>query len=134
MLQLKWFWCSCISLILSSLRSEPLSAAMYYLTLTASEPASYAAAQIIALLAYGFSVPFLFGVCSELDKSGRIMAAATGLQMLGLALAPWIAGLVITEYSYTHLASLVVGTCLLTLVLALKSLANINNDSNSING
>lgn len=102
-----------------------LLSAMYFLTLTASTPTMYAAAQIIALLVYGFSIPFLFGICSELDKSGRTMAAATGLQMAGLAIAPWVAGSIITEYGRSTLASVVLVSCLLTLGLALSGAAKI---------
>ena len=104
-------------------------AAMYFFVLTAGTVFVYAAAQIIALFFYGFSIPYLFGISSELDSSGQIMATASGMQMLGVALAPWIAGILISGPGLSAVGMVVVGTVLFTLILAFRSQPKILNST-----
>ena len=98
-------------------------AVMYFAILSANSAWIYSAAQIAALLFYGFSIPYLFGISSELDSSGQIMATATGMQMLGLAIGPWVAGILMSGPGLTAVGIAVVLSVIATLLLALRSLS-----------
>ena len=102
---------------------------MYFLILNAPTAPVYITAQIVGLFIYGFTIPYLFGVCSELDSSGQIMATASGMQMLGIAIAPWISGIIISGAGRSAVSYLVIATCALTLVLALTSLNRLKQNS-----
>jgi len=104
-------------------------AAMYFSVLTAQTVFVYAAAQIIALFFYGFSIPYLFGISSELDSSGQIMATASGMQMLGVAVAPWIAGILIAGPGLSAVGIVVAGAVFLTLILAFRSQSKISKST-----
>jgi len=104
-------------------------AAMYFFVLTAQTVFVYAAAQIIALFFYGFSIPYLFGISSELDSSGQIMATASGMQMLGVAVAPWIAGILIAGPGLSAVGIVVAGAVFLTLILAFRSQSKISKST-----
>ncbi|MGE0542173.1 MAG: MFS transporter [Dehalococcoidia bacterium] len=56
-------------------------------------------------LGYFLVIPFLFGGCAELDATGRLAATVAGVQVLGGALGPVFAGLVIDGFGYTALAN-----------------------------
>lgn len=96
-------------------------ACCYYFVLNASSSWIYVAAQIGALFAYGFSVPYFFGLCGELDSKGRFMAAGAGMQMAGLALAPWLAGILIVQSGYHTLGVAVVSSTGVALAFGLVS-------------
>jgi predicted MFS family arabinose efflux permease len=104
-------------------------ACCYFFVLTASEAWVYAVAQIAVLFAYGFSVPYFFGLCGKLDSTGRYMAAAAGMQMVGLALAPWLAGSLIVKSGYSALGLAVVFSAVLALILGLISARKTNSDT-----
>lgn len=103
----------------------PLLGFMYFLILNAPSVQVYSVAQVVALFVYGFTIPYLFGVCSELDPTGQTMATASGMQMLGVALAPWIAGLIIEGSGRTAVGYLVLATCALGLMFALRTLKGL---------
>ena len=101
-------------------------ACSYYQVLNASAAWVYALAQITVVFAYGFSIPYFFGLCCVLDSSGRYMSAGAGMQMTGLALAPWIAGSLIVKSGYSVLGIAVVISVGLALVLGLSSVRKVN--------
>ena len=82
---------------------------------------AYAAAQITAIFSYGFAVPYLFGICGALDARGRFMAAGAGLQMVGLGLAPWLAGSIMTGWGLPAVAVMVGVVVLVAGVLGLRA-------------
>jgi len=55
-------------------------------------------------LGYFFVIPFIFGGCAQLDKSGRLTGVAAGMQVLGGAVGPGFAGFVLSSLGYTSLA------------------------------
>ena len=101
--------------------STVLLAACYVALLNAASPAIYATAQVTAIFAFGMTVPYLFGMCGELDEKGRFMAAGAGMQMAGFGLAPWLSGTIISTSGLAAL-SVVIGVFVtLALVLAMLS-------------
>jgi len=82
-------------------------AACYAGVLTAPNIAVYSSAQILALFMYGFLTPFLLGLCGLLDRTGGMMAAAAGSQMIGLAISPWLAGTIMGSFGTAVLAGLI---------------------------
>ena len=100
-------------------------ACCYYFVLNASKSWVYVAAQITALFVYGFSVPYFFGLCGELDSKGRFMAAGAGMQMVGLALAPWLAGTLIVQSGYSSLGVAVVSAVGVALAFGLVSASKV---------
>jgi len=69
--------------------------------------ASYAFAQIVYLFSFAFVVPFLYGLNGEIDPTGRMMVAASGCYLIGMALAPGAAGSVIVASGFATLGSIV---------------------------
>lgn len=67
----------------------------------------YATGQITALLFFGFIAPFILGLAGQLDRSGAMMAAASGAQMIGFGLSPWLAGIIISQFGPGTLALIV---------------------------
>jgi predicted MFS family arabinose efflux permease len=50
----------------------------------------FAGANIVGLIALTFVIPYLFGVTSALDRSGRFAAWAAFIAQAGIAVAPWL--------------------------------------------
>ena len=100
-------------------------ACCYYFVLNASKSWIYVASQIAALFVYGFSVPYFFGLCGELDSKGRFMAAGAGMQMVGLALAPWLAGILIVQSGYPALGVALISAAGIALAFGLVSASQI---------
>jgi len=94
-------------------------ASFYYMVLNTPVASVYATAQILVVFVYGFSVPYFFGICGVLDPTGRLMATAAGMQMIGFAIAPWLAGALIVSTGYPALGSGVVTAVLAALGLGL---------------
>ena len=106
-------------------------ACCYYQVLNASAAWVYALAQVAALFAYGFSIPYFFGLCCVLDPSGRFMSAGAGMQMTGMALAPWLAGSLIVKSGYSALGVAVVVSVGLALILGLTSARKVKESSSN---
>lgn len=96
-----------------------LGAGFYYFVLNGETAAIYAGAQIGALFTYGFFIPFYFAICAHRDQSGRLMSVASGLQMIGLAIAPWLAGIFYAAQGPVFLGMLVLLCLLSALGIAL---------------
>lgn len=103
----------------------------YYQVLNATTSQVYAIAQVAVVFSYGFSIPYFFGLCCVLDSSGRCMSAGTGMQMTGLAMAPWIAGSLIVKSGYPALGIAVVSAVGLALILGLLSVRNVKEPSSA---
>lgn len=99
--------------------SSIAAVAFYYYVLNAMTPIVYAGSQIGALFAYGFFIPFYFAICAHQDKSGRLMAIASALQMIGLAVGPWLAGVIYSTYDEHFLGLVVAIFLVLALLLSL---------------
>ena len=75
--------------------------AIAYLVITQTQSQSiYIAIELSYLFAYGFVIPYLFGLNGELDPSGGAMVAANGCNLVGISLGPICAGYLIVESGY----------------------------------
>jgi len=75
--------------------------AISYLVITQTQSQSiYIAIELSYLFAYGFVIPYLFGLNGELDSSGGAMVAANGCNLVGISIGPICAGYLIVESGY----------------------------------
>ncbi|ATU90539.1 MFS transporter [Phyllobacterium zundukense] len=71
-------------------------------------PTAYVVALVVSVVIYYFSIPYLFGLAAELDRSGRWAAAAGSAYLLGFAAGPLVAGAAIAAAGYASLAAVCV--------------------------
>jgi predicted MFS family arabinose efflux permease len=97
--------------------------APYYLMLVA--PGSRVAFTIAALFlggTYFFAQAYLIALAAELDRKGRIVAAAGGFVSGGSAIGPALGGYLIEKYGYTGTSWVSFSMVVATVVLALVAL------------
>ena len=76
--------------------------AVCYLVIThATSQTVYVAMELSYLFAYGFVIPYLFGINGELDPGGGAMVAANGCNLIGISLGPICAGYIIVHSGYS---------------------------------
>ncbi|WJG10105.1 MFS transporter [Aliiglaciecola sp. LCG003] len=85
-----------IPLIVAILLTALCSWALIY-----SEIASvYLLANVIIGITWAFVLPYMFGICSELDKAGQLAALGGFASKMGLASGPMVAAFMLTEDDY----------------------------------
>lgn len=94
----------------------------YFMLLMPGSKLVYTAAALFIAGAYYFTQSYLIALAAELDRKGRIVAAAGGFMSGGAAIGPALGGYLIERFGYwgTSWASLLM--IVLTLLLALLSL------------
>jgi len=83
--------------------------------------AVYAAANGLTSMAWAFVVPYLFGMCAQMDHSGRLTVLAGFCSKMGLATGPKAAGALLVHDDYGLLINLTVGVLLLCALIALPT-------------
>jgi len=73
----------------------------------------YLIANIIIGVTWAFALPYMFGICSQLDKAGQFAAMGGFASKMGLATGPMIAAMVVGEDNY----SLIIDIAALMLIL-----------------
>jgi len=73
----------------------------------------YLVANIIIGVAWAFALPYLFGICSELDKAGQLAALGGFASKMGLASGPMVGAILLTGEHYDS----VVDVAVIALVL-----------------
>ncbi len=75
----------------------------------------------LASFGFGFFIafPYLVGACARLDPDGRWAARATGINLMGGAIAPFVAGNIIRFSNYQALGRFCLGLALFCLALTL---------------
>ncbi len=73
----------------------------------------YLIANIIIGVTWAFALPYMFGICSQLDKAGQLAAMGGFASKMGLATGPMIAAMVLGEDNY----GLIIDIAAITLVL-----------------
>jgi len=89
------------------LLATALLALAYVGVLSGESITIYSGSQISVLLFFGFVATFVLGLAGELDRTGSMMAAASGAQMIGFGMSPWLAGLIISSFGAGVLSALV---------------------------
>jgi len=72
-------------------------------------------------MSWAFVVPYLFGMCAQMDHSGRLTVLAGFCSKMGLASGPKAAGALLVHDDYGLLISLTVGVLLLCALIALPA-------------
>jgi hypothetical protein len=73
---------------------------------------------IIIGITWAFVLPYLFGICSELDKSGQMVALGGFASKMGLASGPMVAALMLHGENYQQVINFaVVGLVLCAIVV-----------------
>lgn len=67
------------------------------------QPALFFAANAFTAVTWSFVVPYLFGIVSELDRSGRLATLAGFVSGLGLASGPLFAGWIVRPHDFVPL-------------------------------
>ncbi|MBL4911104.1 MAG: MFS transporter [Alteromonadaceae bacterium] len=79
----------------------------------------YFIANIIIGVTWAFVLPYLFGICSALDKAGQMAALGGFASKMGLASGPMVAALMLTGDNYHQIINVAVIGLLLCIVVIL---------------
>ncbi|MDT0602268.1 MFS transporter [Thalassotalea castellviae] len=71
-------------------------------------------------ITWAFVLPYLFGICSELDKSGQMAALGGVASKMGLASGPMIAALVLHDENYQQVIDIAVIGLVLCAIVVIK--------------
>ena len=82
--------------------------AMCYIVITHTKyPALYITSELSYLFAYGFVIPYLFGLNGDIDSSGAAMVAANGCNLVGISIGPVCAGYIIVHSGYSTVGMII---------------------------
>ena len=73
----------------------------------------YFIANIIIGVTWAFTLPYMFGICSELDKAGQLAALGGFASKLGLATGPMVGALLLGGDNY----AMVINVAVLALIV-----------------
>jgi len=80
----------------------------------------YLVANIIIGVTWAFSLPYMFGICSELDKAGQLAALGGFASKLGLASGPMVGALILTNEQYNTVINVAVFGLILSAICIIK--------------
>lgn len=80
----------------------------------------YLIANIIIGVTWAFVLPYLFGICSALDKAGQMAALGGFASKMGLASGPLAAALMLTGDNYEQVINIAVIGLVLSAIVVLK--------------
>ena len=108
--------------------------ALCYLVITHTKYSTlYIVSELSYLFAYGFVIPYLFGLNGELDESGGAMVAANGCNLIGISIGPVCAGYIIVQSGYSRvgiiISVLVVVAMVMYLLALVKAKARLVDDT-----
>ncbi len=89
----------------------------------------YTAGVMTICVTYFYALSYLTGLAAELDREGRVVAAASSFLSLGLAVGPAISGGLISLGGFTLAAWGIGVTVVLTLLLVIVPLASIRRQA-----
>jgi len=80
----------------------------------------YLIANIIIGVTWAFTLPYMFGICSELDKAGQLAALGGFASKLGLASGPMVGALILTNDQYDIVINVAVFGLILSAICIIK--------------
>ncbi len=80
----------------------------------------YLVANVIIGVTWAFALPYMFGICSELDKAGQLAALGGFASKLGLASGPMVGALILTNEQYSTVINAAVFGLILSAIFILK--------------
>ncbi len=83
---------------------------MPYIITQTDSGAVFVFCQIVYHMFLFFTVPYLFGICAEMDPQGRLLAVGGGALTFGGALGPAIAGVLIEWNGYAALGGFIIAS------------------------
>ncbi|CAG8863710.1 hypothetical protein PS627_00648 [Pseudomonas fluorescens] len=89
----------------------------------------YTAGVMTICVTYFYALSYLTGLAAELDREGRVVAAASSFLSLGLAVGPAISGGLISVGGFSLAAWGIGVTVVLTLLLVIVPLASVRRES-----
>ncbi|MBA1201881.1 MFS transporter [Pseudomonas capeferrum] len=92
----------------------------------------YTAGVMTICITYFYALSYLTGLAAELDREGRVVAAASSFLSLGLAVGPAISGGLISVGGFTLAAWGIAVTVVLTLLLVIVPLATVRREAAGI--
>jgi MFS family permease len=113
-------------------RAIPLVSAIFITALCSwllhfsSNEMVYLIANIIIGITWAFVLPYLFGICSELDKSGQMAALGGFASKMGLASGPMVAALMLNGENYHQVINFGVVGLVLCAIVVLKPARNLD--------
>lgn len=87
----------------------------------------YLVANIIIGITWAFVLPYLFGICSELDKSGQMAALGGFASKMGLASGPMIAALMLNGENYQQVINFAVVGLVFCAIVVLKPARSLDS-------
>lgn len=114
-------------------RTIPLVSAIFLTALCSwllhfsSNEMIYLIANIIIGVTWAFTLPYLFGICSELDKSGQMAALGGFASKMGLASGPMAAALMLNGEDYQQVINFAVVALALSAMVIIKPARTLDN-------
>ena len=87
----------------------------------------YLVANIIIGITWAFVLPYLFGICSELDMSGQMAALGGFASKMGLASGPMAAALILSGENYQQVINFAVIGLVLCAMVIIKPARSLDN-------
>jgi predicted MFS family arabinose efflux permease len=86
----------------------------------------YAIANSVTSVTWAFVVPYLFGMCAQLDRNGQLTVLGGFCSKMGLASGPFIAGHLLANNDYSRLIDVTVVVLALCACFALPTARNLD--------
>ena len=78
----------------------------------------YFIANSITGIAWGFTIPYILGLCASFDKHGQVAALAGFISKMGLATGPLIGSLFIIEYGFKFIINIAVFALFIAIIMS----------------
>lgn len=112
-----------IPLVLSIVATAFFSWILHYSEI----PEVYLYGNIAIGICWAFVLPYLFGICSELDKGGQYAALGGFASKMGLASGPMVAALMLSDEQYTLIINAAVIGLIVCVLVVLKPARLLDN-------
>lgn len=88
----------------------------------------YAIANSVTSVTWAFVVPYIFGMCAQLDRNGQLTVLGGFCSKMGLASGPFIAGHLLANDDYSRLIDITVVVLALSACLALPAARKLDRN------
>lgn len=78
----------------------------------------YFIANSVTGIAWGFTIPYILGLCASFDKHGQVAALAGFISKMGLATGPLIGSLFIIEYGFKFIINIAVFALFIAMIMS----------------
>ena len=78
----------------------------------------YFIANSVTGIAWGFTIPYILGLCASFDKHGQVAALAGFISKMGLATGPLIGSFFIIEYGFNFIINIAVFALFIAIIMS----------------